>query len=74
MMYVWLLQHAYPLENGADEVKLLGVYSDETLAEAAVRRYRLLPGFRDHKDDFFIDRYEVDKDEWAEGFISSAEA
>ncbi|MBQ9484451.1 MAG: hypothetical protein IJU82_09685 [Ruminiclostridium sp.] len=73
-MYVWLLQHSYPLENGADEVKMLGVYSTEALAFAAVSRYRKLPGFCDHPDDFYIDRYEVDKDCWTEGFIPSEEA
>jgi hypothetical protein len=73
-MFVYLLQHSYPLDNDADEVKLIGVYSTAELAEKAAGRYKTLPGFRDHPDGFSIDRYEVDKDHWTEGFISSDEA
>ena len=28
-----------------------------------------MSGFADHPNDFLIDPYEIDKDEWVEGFV-----
>ncbi|WP_421924584.1 DUF7336 domain-containing protein [Paenibacillus luteus] len=39
------------------------------MAESVVERYKTLPGFRDNLDTFYIDEYEIDKDNWKEGFI-----
>jgi len=39
------------------------------LAEAALERTRLLPGFCDEPDGFTIEQYEVDKDHWPRGFV-----
>ena len=57
-----------PPETG--KVKVIGIYSSEPLAEAAIERIRGLPGFVDRPDSFRIDRYDVDQDHWARGFIS----
>jgi hypothetical protein len=43
--------------------------STEERAADRVERSRTLPGFVDHPNDFTIDRYELDKDEWTEGFV-----
>ena len=71
-MNVWVLQHSRLLDAGEDvyETKLLGIYSSQEKAETAIERYRRLEGFRDYPDDFYIDRYEVDEDNWSEGFIA----
>ena len=69
MPAVFVLQHAYDLDDEL-EVKLLGVYSSEENARRAVERFKLLAGFRDHPDQFHIDRYELDGDHWAEGFFT----
>jgi homoserine kinase type II len=56
-------------ENPASEdVKCVGVYSSEALAEAAVARVSLQPGFRDAPECFSIDPYRLDRDHWQEGF------
>jgi hypothetical protein len=68
-MVVYLLWHTYDL-NGEEEEKLLGVYATEQKAEEAKGRVKRLPGFRDHPEGFQVDRYTVDRDEWAEGFIT----
>lgn len=71
-MTVFLLQHSYLLDSDSDvyETKILGVYSSEELATNAILRYRKLDGFKLHPDDFYIDKYEINKDDWTEGFIS----
>ena len=56
-----------PPETG--RVKVVGIYSSQALAEAAIQRTRILTGFVDQPDSFTIHRYDVDKDHWPRGFI-----
>ena len=56
-----------PPETG--RVKVIGIYSSRALAEAAIERARILPGFIEEPDSFTIDQYEVDKDHWPRGFV-----
>lgn len=65
---VYLLQHSYEIETGCDETKILGIFSSQQMAEEAVEVYRQLPGFRDRKEDFYIDKYEVNKRYWVDGY------
>jgi hypothetical protein len=66
---VFVLQHAYELDNGTDEVKMIGVYTSQQAAESAILRLRKQPGFAAHPDGFHISRYELNKDHWTEGFV-----
>jgi hypothetical protein len=52
-----------------DDFKLIGVYRSEKAARAAISRVVEQPGFRDSPDGFKVDRYELDKDHWTEGFV-----
>jgi len=52
----------------ADDSKLLGVYSSEGAAYAAIDRVRDKPGFRNYPDGFEVSECEVDRDNWTEGF------
>lgn len=63
---LFVVLHSLP-ETG--RVKVIGIYSSEALAEAAVQRTRVLPGFADEPDGFAIQRYELDKDHWPRGFV-----
>jgi len=56
--------------DGAEEVKLLGVYSCEDRARSGLERARTLPGFRDIPEGLLIDKYELDRDKWTEGFVT----
>ena len=56
-----------PPETG--KVKVIGIYSSEALAEGALVRTRVLPGFVDQPDCFTVERYELDNDHWPRGFI-----
>jgi homoserine kinase type II len=66
-MNVFLLWHAQCVEEELN-VKLIGVYSSYQNAVDARERVRDKPGFRDYPNGFCIDRYQVDKDWWPEGF------
>ncbi|MDB5602135.1 MAG: hypothetical protein JWN71_4179 [Xanthobacteraceae bacterium] len=68
MATVYLLWHTRELEDGHDEDKLVGVYSNAAMAKAAQQRKLQYPGFRDFPDGFEISKYTVDKDSWTEGF------
>ena len=56
-----------PGETG--KVKVIGIYSSEPSAGAAVQRARVLPGFVDQPDSFMVHEYGVDEDHWARGFV-----
>ncbi|WP_394845431.1 hypothetical protein LZC95_51420 [Pendulispora brunnea] len=66
---VFVVQHAYERDE-SEEIKFIGVYSTRVKAEAAVLRLKEQPGFREHPDDFHIERYEIDRDHWEEGFVT----
>ncbi|MFJ6088175.1 hypothetical protein ACIQI8_43140 [Streptomyces sp. NPDC092369] len=56
-------------EADGDDVKLLGIYSTLDRVEERVRQARLLPGFREEPKCFHFDAYELDEDNWIEGFV-----
>ncbi|MFF2888008.1 hypothetical protein [Paenibacillus sp. NPDC057967] len=72
MEAVFLVQHSYGVgEDGKyDETKTIGIYSSLEKAELVVERYKVLPGFKDYAEHFYIDTYEIDKDHWEEGFVT----
>ena len=63
---LFVLLHSLP-ETG--RVKVIGIYSSSALAEEAMERTRVLPGFAQEPEGFTIDRYEIDKDHWPRGFV-----
>lgn len=66
---VFVVQHSY--EDGEhEETKFIGVYASIADAEAAVARLRDLPGFRNHRDAFTINAYQLGQDHWTDGFVS----
>jgi hypothetical protein len=74
MDHVYLLHHIRKDDTYMDDAKLIGVYSSQTTADEAVNRLRYQPGFVDYPEGFHIEKYELNKDHWVEGFISSDEA
>ena len=73
MKSVFVLQHSYEMsETGEEETKFIGVYSSKDKAQAAVKRLSLQPGFKDFPDYFHIDEYEIDQDNWTEGFVTES--
>jgi hypothetical protein len=70
MASVFVLQHVHSQGGGAEDIKFVGVYSAHEKAQEAVTRLARLPGFADDPDGFHIDEYRVDRDQWAEGFVT----
>lgn len=69
MTFVFLLQHSNVNDN-TEKTKIIGIYSTQKRAELTMEKYKALPGFKDYPESFFIDKYEIDKGHWEEGFIS----
>lgn len=74
MTTVYVLQHVHTMEDGAEDVKFIGVYSSRENAQAAITRLGQTPGFSDTLAGFHIDEYQVDKDQWVEGYSTLASA
>ena len=70
--FVYLLWHTHYDEKllASEDVKLIGVYSDEKKAIEAQLRAELLEGFKDSKEGFEISCNKIDKDEWSSGFVT----
>jgi hypothetical protein len=68
---VWVVWHID--DDAADweeeREKLIGVYSTEPLARAAIERLRDKPGFRDFPERWRVDEFRLDKDLWTQGFV-----
>ena len=81
MTTVFVVQHAHSLPDGSDDVKLIGVYATREDALEAIGRLAHQPGFADHPEicdpsnsaeqGFHIDAYEIGKDHWQEGFVTT---
>jgi hypothetical protein len=67
---VFLLMHVHELTPEQEDIKTIGIYSTEAQAKAAEARAKLLPGFAEAPDGFHIDAYELDEDNWVEGYIT----
>jgi len=62
-----LLSHV----SESDDEKLIGVYRVQADAQAAIERLRNKPGFVTFPDGFHIDRYELNRDHWTEGYVTA---
>lgn len=67
-MKVFLLWHGDDIHDDTPDAKLLGVYSTEDRALDRIARCRDVPGFTENADEFHISRFEVDGDDWPEGY------
>lgn len=65
---VFVVQHVVREDRPDEDVKLIGVYSTETAAKAAIDQLRQEAGFRDWPDGFHIDEYRLDETQWRGGF------
>jgi len=66
---VYLLWFVNEMAEQEDAELLIGVYSDETEAKAAIQRLKNQRGFVDFPAGFQIHAYELNRDHWTEGFI-----
>ncbi|MBV9144312.1 MAG: hypothetical protein JO065_00250 [Acidobacteria bacterium] len=67
---VHLLWFVKEMPEGHEDIELLiGVYSSEPEARAAVERVKDRRGFADFPQGFQIHPYQLNRDHWTEGFI-----
>ncbi len=72
MEFVFLLWHVHRRSESADDdEKLIGAYRSEEDARAAILRLRDKPGFRESLAGFEISKYELNKDNWTEGYVNA---
>ena len=64
---VFLVWHSIDHDDD-DLTNLLGVYSTREKAESRVARSLTVAGFVDFPGGFLIDEYQIDEDQWTEGF------
>ena len=64
---VFLLWHVRE-PDGNEEELLIGVYRTEAEAKSAIERLRSKAGFVDAPEGFRINRYELNRDHWGEGY------
>ncbi len=69
---VFLLWHVHEISAHNDDEKLIGVYRTEEDARAAILRMRDKPGFKGASEGFQIDKYELNKDHWIEGYVTTS--
>lgn len=69
MEHVFLLHHVREDDEFREDAKLIGVYRSKLLAEEAITRLSLQPGFSDYPQGFEIGKMRLDHDHWEEGFV-----
>jgi hypothetical protein len=70
MKSVFLLQHSYERTDGYEETKIIGIFSTKEKVKECIKKFEGLDGFKDYPDCFFVDEYEIDKENWTEGFVT----
>ena len=80
MKKAFLLEHLHIDADENENLKTIGIYSSYEEAKQAIARLSDQPGFSDYPklinpsvDDyisgFYLEEYEIGKDEWKEGFV-----
>lgn len=67
---VFILHHVRSDDDCGEDAKLIGVYRSKETGRSAIARLITQPGFHEHPEGFSLDRYRLDRDHWAEGFVA----
>ncbi len=52
--------HSYDIKDH-EEARFIGVFNSKKKAEEIVKKYKLLPGFKDFPDEFTIDKIKINE-------------
>jgi hypothetical protein len=67
---VYLLWFVKEMPTGMEDIELLiGVYSSNEEAKAAIARVKDEKGFSEFQEGFQIHPYQLDRDSWTKGYI-----
>lgn len=67
---VWVVHHIHIRGEDDEDEKLIGVYSTEDLARAAVVRLSTQPGFDKQPENFRVSEFPLNWTGWEEGFVT----
>lgn len=68
MSPIFIVVHEYETAQGDGDLKLIGAFSSEAKALAAIESLRQQPGFKAYPDGFVIEASELDTSQWSQGF------
>lgn len=68
MKTVYLVEHENIEDDYIEDMRVIGIYSSEELAQEAIERAKKLSGFGDYPAGFQITKYILDYDQWIVGF------
>lgn len=68
MKTVYLVEHENIEDDYIEDMRVIGIYSSEELAQEAIERAKKLSGFGDYPKGFQITKYILDNDQWVFGF------
>lgn len=68
-VYILWFVHEWEDEDREDDELLIGVYSTEADARAAIERLKDKRGFSAMPEGFLISMYQLNKDHWTDGYI-----
>ncbi len=70
---VFVLEHATfkddNRDNDVENLKLIGVFTSQKKAQAAIEQLKSQPGFIDYPNGFHIDAYPLGQINWSQGFV-----
>ncbi|ECF1703910.1 TPA: hypothetical protein JEL63_003289 [Salmonella enterica subsp. enterica serovar Enteritidis] len=67
-MNLYVLWHIHSEDMDNEEEEIIGVYTSEELAKAALKRSQSQLRFADPNSKLDIDSYTLDRDYWGDGF------
>lgn len=70
MSYIFIVQHVHHQSDGGEDVRMIGAFSSEIEAQRAISQFRHAPGYASSAEGFSVDRYEMNKLNWHEGFVT----
>jgi hypothetical protein len=70
MESVFILWYVFNEGLDTEDELLVGVYSSEGEAKAAIGRLKDKAGFAQAASEFQIHRYKLNHDDWTEGFVT----
>ena len=68
-VYILWFVHEWEDEEREDDELLIGVYSTEADAQAAIERLKDKRGFSLMPEGFQMVKYQLNKDHWTDGYI-----
>lgn len=64
MKIVYLLSHRIKVEKDSHSTVIIGIYTSLEIIQETIQRYKYIEGFKDYPDNFIVEEYEIDFDNY----------